>query len=136
MGQLHRTALDYGAWITGGRDRAGLAAVWPEMTQGEPHKPLRRSRVPDLERIGVCATQPHSEREKPCSKPLTGSIDTQCQNIHAIAVRMPESVQKIIVCLYFRAMPFRDVAMITGMESKDVGRLKARFLGAINTIVR
>jgi hypothetical protein len=136
MDALHKTALDYGQWRTGGCDRAGVGAVWPEMTRGEPHKPIRRRRIPDLERIGVCATQPHSDRHKPSSKLLDGKINTQYAKIHGIAVRQSIHIKYIIVFMYFKAMPFRDISIITGLSSRDISSCKYRFLDAINGIVR
>ena len=103
------------------------------MTSGEPYKP---SRTTNRKKILTTPHQPHSTRTRPCSKPLTGRIETQYSVIDGIAVRMPIPVKRIIVVLYFKGMPFRDVSVIMGLESKQVGRLKSRFLDAINGVVR
>lgn len=79
--------------------------------------------------------QPHSSRERPQARPLLGRVNDEYREIHAIAIHQAMPVQQIIVMLYYKALPFRDVAMVTGMETKKISKLKYRFLDAINPIV-
>ena len=132
---LHKLALDYGLWAIGGRDRAGIAAVWPDI----PHRSLvegerQPRRATNGQKRLYPLPQPHSSRERPQARPLTGRIETQYTEIHGIAVRQPDQVKNMIVCLYFRGMGFRDIAVVTGMETKRISKLKYKFLDAISGV--
>ena len=133
---LHSTALDYGLFITGGRDRAGIQCAWPDI----PHRSIAegapdRRRATNRRKSLYPLTQPHSSRSKPSARPLTGKINDQFRDIHEIAIRLPEPIQHIIVFMYFKAMPFSDVCLVTGLESKKVGKLKYRFLESIDSVI-
>jgi hypothetical protein len=137
LDQLHSAALSWGQWCTGGRDRVGIGAVWPDI----PHRTALEA--PRSHRNGVKRQkslyplpQPHSSRNKPQARPLTGRIDEEYTQIQGIAVRQPEPIQHIIVFLYLRGMAFRDVSLVTGLESKKIGRLKSCFLDSIDSVVR
>jgi hypothetical protein len=142
LDQLHKTALSWGQWATGGRDRAGIQAAWPDIPTREalqspvmPHTaPAGHRRATNGEKSLVTPHQPHSTPQRPQARSLTGRIDTQFTQIHGIAVRQPEHVKHIIVCLYFKALPFRDVSLITGLETSRISKLKYMFLDAINPI--
>ena len=133
---LHSTCLDYGQWATGGRDRVGIQACWPDI----PHRSLAEGvtghrRATKAQKSHYPRPQPHSSRNKPQARPLTGRIETQFSEIHGIAVRLPEPIKFIVVFMYYKAMPFRDVCLVTGLESKKVGRLKYRFLESIDSVL-
>ena len=136
LNYLHKTSLSWGQWATGGRDRAGIQAVWPDI----PHRtmldgPVGHRRATNRQKSLCTITQPHSTRSKPQARALNGRIDEQFSLIHGIAVRMPVEVKHIIICLYFKTMPFRDVSLITGLKTSRISKLKYRFLDAINPIV-
>ena len=133
---LHSTALDYGQWRTGGCDRAGIQCAWPDI----PHRSLAdgagdHRRATKRQKSLYPITQPHSSRSKPSARPLTGKINDQFRDIHEIAIRLPEPIKYIIVFMYYRGMSFRDVSLVTGVESKKVGKLKYRFLESIDSVI-
>ena len=140
MDQLHKTALSYGQWVTGGRDRVGIGACWPEIPTRQalqsPFWPRIRPvhAVKKQKRLSPMP-QPLSSRQRPSSKALLYRTDPVYPLIHDIAVRMEIPVKYIIVFLYYKAMPFRDTAMVTGLSSRDIGGLKTKFLKAIDNVV-
>lgn len=141
MDQLHKACLSWGQWKTGGGDRVGIQAAWPEIPTRESLQNPVWARVRPVHAVKhrkhiLPPHQPSSSRQRPQSRPLTGRVNDEFWQIDRIAVMMPLQVKQIIDFLYFRAMPFRRVSEVTGYESKKIGKLKSRFLYGIDPIVR
>lgn len=132
---LHREALGYGEWAVFGMDRCGLGSNMPETTKKKKKKPAVPHIRTEMEKLGIPTPQPHSTRQRPSSKLLLYKTNERYRKIHRIAVQQPIEVKHIIILLYYRAMPFRDVAVVTGLPSRQVGERKHQFLSAISEVL-
>jgi DNA-directed RNA polymerase specialized sigma subunit len=124
---------DWADFVRDGRTCQGVfsTSMWPE---GRPVESRRTPASRRKQKPLVTAHVPHETRASrskiPCMR-----VAYREERVHKIVVNLPECVKPIICLLYLQKMGYGDVALVMGMKSKQVVRIKRKSLKYINDML-
>lgn len=134
LARVNKLMHDWGDWVVDGKACSGVfgTSAW---SAGKPVKATKRPKARrKRDKALVPQPVPHESRivrpKIPCLR-----VAYREERVHRIVMNLPESVLPVIYCLYLRCMNYGDTAIVLGITSKKVNRIKRESLKSIDSML-
>ena len=134
LARVNKLMHDWASYVKEGQTCAGVfqTSAW---SAGKPVKaPQRHASRRHKQKPLVPAPVPHDKRTLRPKIPCT-RIAYREERVHRIVMKLPEYVRPVICCLWIRGDNYGDAAVLLGIKSKQVVKIKRKVLKAIDSML-
>ena len=134
LARVNKLMHDWASYVKEGQTSPGVF----QTSSWSVGKPVKSPQRPATRRHNhkplVPAPVPHETRtvrpKIPCMR-----IAYREERVHRIVMKLPEYVRPVICCLWLRGDNYGDAAVLLGIKSKQVVRIKRKVLKAIDSML-